>query len=379
MDMGRYSRVVPAVAIALIGVALYPVAHAAIVGEYGQWTVSGKTGTVFAPDAHFPTGSVSSNAGSFRVFSGKSAYLNDSTPVGQQFGSSKGHDYLQFNAVSAAMASKTTISFDTPAPAHQWAFVLGDIDADQALIEAIGTNGKELTPAELGWKGAFNYCDSTPRPSSCTGGPFTDKPVWHASNATLTGNGPDTSGASGWFMPAKAVKSLTIVYSVLHGSPIGQLWVAAKWPGERPDIVIAKHASPTDVLPGGRVNFRITVTNVGSVPEPMASFRDDLSDVLDDAHYLGDAHADGGLVSYRRPILSWEGPVPPHETRTISYSIRIDNPVRGNGRISNVVIGEGRRATCQGGKGAGCSVIVHVAVTLPCRAALPGAITRDAC
>src|SRR5580698_9343360 len=60
MGMGRYSRVVPAVAIALIGVALYPVAHAAIVGEYGQWTVSGKTGTVFAPDAHFPTGSVSS-------------------------------------------------------------------------------------------------------------------------------------------------------------------------------------------------------------------------------------------------------------------------------------------------------------------------------
>jgi hypothetical protein len=104
------------------------------------------------------------------------------------------------------------------------------------------------------------------------------------------------------------------------------------------------------------------------VPEPLASFEDDMSDVIDDAHYLYDAHADGGTVSYSKPVLSWQGPVPPHQTRTITYSVRIDEHVHGNGRIRNFVVAEGHRTTCAD---KGCGVTVHIAVTAPCRAALP--------
>jgi uncharacterized repeat protein (TIGR01451 family) len=369
MGMGRYVRVALAVAIGLVPFSGL-IAHAAdIVAEYGEWEVSGKSGTVIVPGSYFPVGDVTSDAKIFRVFSGRSTYLNDSTPFGEEFGSSRDHTYLQFNAVSSAKASTTAITFAAPAPAGSWGFALGDIDADKAKIEATGANGQPLSTADLGWKGAFNYCESSPRPGSCTGGPpYTDKPVWDASTATLTGNGPDTSGASGWFMPAKPVKSFKIVYSVLTGIPVGQLWLAAHWEKQKPDIVIDKTAYPTKVLPGGKVTFKITVRNDGEVPEPLASFTDDLSDVIDDAHYLNDASADGGTVSYSKPELSWQGAVPAHETRTITYSVRIDEHVRGNGRIRNVVIAEGHRTTC---KDSGCGVTVHIAVTEPCRAVVP--------
>ena len=381
--LGGCARVALAAAIALGGVALYPAAHASdIVAEYGDWTVSGKTGTVVVPGSYFPVGDVTSNAGIFRVFSGKSTYLNDSTPFGAEFGGSKGHDYLQFNAVSSAKPSKTTITFATPAPANSWGFALGDIDADKAMIEATGADGKTLSTAALGWQDAFNYCEPSPRPSSCGRGPFTDKPVWDASTATLKGNVADTSGASGWFMPTKPIKSLTIVYSVLTGIPVGQLWIAAKWQQQKPDILVDKTAYPTHVLPGGVVHFKITVRNEGDVPEPLARFADDMSDVLDDAHYLNDAHADGGTVSYSEPVLSWAGPVPPHETRTITYSVRIHEHVGGNGRIRNVLVIEGHRTTCED---SGCGVTVHIAVTEPCRAVIPVAratalaVTRYGC
>ncbi|HEY1625574.1 MAG TPA: hypothetical protein VGG16_17420 [Streptosporangiaceae bacterium] len=371
-----------AAAIALGGVVLYPAAHASdIVAEYGDWTVSGKTGTVMVPGSYFPVGDVDSNARVFRVFSGKSTYLNSSTPPGQEFGSSQGHDYLQFGAASTTQPSKTTITFATPAPAG-WGFVLGDIDAEKTTITATGANGGDLPAADLGWKGAFNYCENTPRPGTCTNPPFDDKPVWDEATATLTGHGPDTSGASGWFMPTKPVKRLTIKYSVITGIPVAQLWLAAKWQKQKPDIVIDKTASPVHVLPGGIVHFKITVTNQGDAPEPLASFRDDMSDVIDDAHYLNDAHADGGTVSYSAPELSWSGPVPPHETRTITYSVRIDEHLRGNGRIRNVVIAEGHRTTCED---KGCGVNVHIAVTVPCRAAVSAdqgtakAVTRYGC
>ena len=87
------ARAALAVAIASAGVVLYPAAHASdIVAEYGDWTVSGKTGTVIVPGSYFPVGDAATNAKIFRVFSGKSTFLNNSTPPGQEFGSSQDHD-----------------------------------------------------------------------------------------------------------------------------------------------------------------------------------------------------------------------------------------------------------------------------------------------
>jgi uncharacterized repeat protein (TIGR01451 family) len=185
----------------------------------------------------------------------------------------------------------------------------------------------------------------------------------------LKGNTADTDGASGWFVPTKPVTKLTIVYSRLAGLPIGQLWIAVKplsggVAGR--DIHVVKTASPDVVLPGGKVTYRVVVTNRGTVTEPDAEFRDDLSDVLDNARYEDDAHATSGEVSYHRPVLEWHGELKPGESATITYKARIDDPIRGNGVIRNAVTGGGPDMTCVHGKGPGCDAVVSVPVF--CRA-----------
>jgi hypothetical protein len=382
MGMGRYLRVVLAVAIALIGVALNPVAHASgTAGVYGDWTLSGKTGTVIVPDADLPAGYFSSTAARLAVPSGASTYVNDSMPFGQEFGSSKNHNYLQFGALSSTQPSRTTIRFKTLTPAGDWGFALGDIDAEKVELEAFGANGR-LSSAELGWRGAFNYCAASPRPSSCGGKTDTDEPRWDAATATLSGHGPDTNGASGWFMPTVSVESLTFVDSVLTGIPAAQLWLAAKVQKEKegPIDVVLRDDDKVE-KPGGTDEFTVEIENPGPLPEPPVIIRDDLKDVIDDAKYLDDAHVDGGGLKYEKPEIVWEGPLPPHTIREIEYSVRIDDPVRGDGLLRNVVIG-GPRTNCQTGKEAGCSLTVHVAVTYPCRAALTDAhmaVARTGC
>ena len=92
-------------------------------------------------------------------------------------------------------------------------------------ISAVGPNGP-LTAAQLGFQGAFNYCQSTPVPSSCAAG-STDVPVWNPATSTLIGNVNDTSGAAAWFVPTVPVTSITFVFTVQSGIPIYQVWFAA--------------------------------------------------------------------------------------------------------------------------------------------------------
>jgi uncharacterized repeat protein (TIGR01451 family) len=336
-------------------------AAATMVAEYAEWELSGQAGTFTVPGAGFPSGTLATDTTTLRAPSGKSTYLGYSTPFGQEFGESYNHTYLSFGTARRGKPSTTTITFNAATPAGDWGFTLGDIDADKAKVSAVGKDGKALTVAELGWKGAFNYCDVPRyRPSSCTRRVYTDVPTWDQSTSTLVGSGSDTDGASGWFMPTKSVKTLTIEFSVQSGIPIGQLWIAARFETGKPDVVVAKHAYPTTVFPGGKVTYTITVDNQGVVPEPDAAFSDKLSGVLDDASYNDDAHADGGTVMYSRPVLIWHGPLEPGQVSTITYSVTIHDPYTGNEVMGNVVVARGHRLTCQEGDGPGCAVSVTV-------------------
>ena len=112
---------------------------------------------------------------------------------------------VNVSTANGITTSTTKLAFDAPTPASGWAFALGDIDADQVEISGTDTAGHPLTAADLGFAGVFNYCAVSPKPGGCTGpGPFTDVPTWHPGSARLVGNGPDTFGASGWFVPAMA-------------------------------------------------------------------------------------------------------------------------------------------------------------------------------
>ncbi|NUT44566.1 MAG: DUF11 domain-containing protein [Thermoactinospora sp.] len=323
---------------------------------YAQWTPDGKSGAVEVPGVGFPAGTWTSDAGTVRTPSGASTHLNGNTPFGKEFGSSRGENYLLFGA-RGTQPSTTEVEFDAPTPAGRWGFTLGDVDADSVMVEAFAKDGTRLTAAQLGWKGAFNYCSVGPRPSACTSGPYTDRPIWDGATGTLHGNGPDTQGAAGWFMPTVPIVKLTLTFSVKQGIPVAQLWIASKWVDKgRPDIQIRKSASPKVVRPGGVITYTVTVTNKGTAPEEDAEYVDDLSDVVDDATYRGDAKADSGKVTYSAAKLSWDGVVEPGDTHTVTFSVRVHRRSAGNRVIRNVVISDGARLNCEDGRGKGCSV-----------------------
>ena len=207
---------------------LLPASVAYADGTHGIWEISGTTPTVngslqFAAFG-FRGGSWSTNGGA--PATPVAAFLNATTPYGAVFGSTQGSNYLSAGASSGGQPSTTTITLDSPSPPNTWGFNLGDIDADQMLIQATGPGGP-LTAAQLGFQGTFNYCTpTTPRPASCGGLAHTDVPTWNPATSTLTGTGTDTQGASGWFRPTVPVTSITLTYSVLTGIPSFQLWTS---------------------------------------------------------------------------------------------------------------------------------------------------------
>jgi hypothetical protein len=207
-----------------------PAAAAAATGEYADWSIGGSGGAFSgsgAPAAAgFPAATVTSDATTIKAPSGASAFLGRATPVGEVYGSSRDLNYLNVSTAAGITTSTTTLDFAGPTPAANWAFVLGDIDADQVEISGLDADGNPASAADLGFAGTFNYCAVSPKPGGCTGpGPFTDVPTWHPGSATLVGNGPDTFGASGWFQPTVAIKSLTLKFTALIGFPVYQLWL----------------------------------------------------------------------------------------------------------------------------------------------------------
>ena len=197
---------------------------------YGSWTVAaggiGWTGSLGVGAVGFPTAGLDTD--STTPSTPTAAFLSAATPFGERFGSSQGASYLSAAAASGGRPSTTTITFTGPTPSGTWGFALGDIDADQVQVSAVGPGGP-LTVAELGFQGSFSYCTaSTPRPSSCGGVEGTDVPVWDPTAAVLRGNGTDTAGAAGWFVPTRPLTALTLQFSVITGIPSFQLWVAAE-------------------------------------------------------------------------------------------------------------------------------------------------------
>lgn len=92
-----------------------------------------------------------------------------------------------------------------------------------------------------------------------------------------------------------------------------------------------------DVNAGDTVEYTVTVSSDGKgdytdlVP---AVAQDDLTDVLDDATYNGDASAPSGTVSYATPMLTWTGALASGDTVTFSYTVTVTN--LGNHVLENV-------------------------------------------
>lgn len=224
------------------------------IGVFPTWQVSGASGAytataAFPSSASFAPVTVTSNATSVTGPSGVTGFLGASTAFGQDFGSTKSQPYLNISTAAGQANSTTTLTFTGPQP-DGWGFALGDVDADWVFVRAWADPARtmQLTPAELGFQSAGNYCTNVPRPASCAAGPYTDQPVWVTAPetfdgvdyvpGTLRGNslpgspaaGLDTSGAYGWFKPTTDVAVIELLYGARAGFPVFQLWLASPAP-----------------------------------------------------------------------------------------------------------------------------------------------------
>lgn len=228
-------------------------ASAAPAGNWGTFTLSGAskdyTGTMTL--AGFPETTFTSNSRQSTVVSGASTWQSADTPVGRAgFGTSRGTTYMNQRplADNATNPSVTTYTFAEPTPgARSWAFVLGDIDADQATVTATDANGNPVAASGLGFGGrdggtvGYNSCSAAVAGGwSCSADPDgsvgKDVPTWTPNTdaavggGTLVGNASasDTAGATAWFSPTASLKTLTITYQQRSGFPVYQTWFASK-------------------------------------------------------------------------------------------------------------------------------------------------------
>ncbi|WP_306322935.1 MULTISPECIES: hypothetical protein [unclassified Streptomyces] len=124
-----------------------------------------------------------------------------------------------------------------------------------------------------------------------------------------------------------------------------------------PDLEITKTASPAKVEPGDTVTYTVKAKNVSRLPYPNAKFTDDLTENLDDATYNDDAEASMGDVSYTEPKISYTGDIPAGKTATVKYSVKVNDPVSGDGKLTNSVTADTPRTNCEeGSEDARCGI-----------------------
>lgn len=233
--MRRVAAVGVATAAMFMGTVL--TASAATSRDFADWGPIGGTSNDFTttmqlPAAGFPEATVTSDSrADIALPTGATNWFGENTPPGQRYGSSRDQAYLNLRprADNASSPSTTTYTFERGTP-QGWAFVLGDIDADQVRVSATRADGTPATTADLGFRSAFNLCDTTPRPSGvcAANGRPKDVPTWDTATATLIGNtaAVDSDGATGWFEPTTSLRTLTFTFTRRGGFPVFQTWFA---------------------------------------------------------------------------------------------------------------------------------------------------------
>ena len=146
-----------------------------------------------------------------------------------------------------------------------------------------------------------------------------------------------------------------------------------------PLLTILKTASGPTATAGGTVTYTIKVTNNGQIPYTGATLADDLSGVLDDATYGGDATATSGTVGYTAPNVTWTGDLALGADVTITYTVVVANPDLGDASMVNTVTSPTSGSTCPAvSPGPGCTatvaIVANTALTFTKTAAAPSAV-----
>ncbi|WP_231918850.1 MULTISPECIES: DUF11 domain-containing protein [unclassified Leifsonia] len=144
-------------------------------------------------------------------------------------------------------------------------------------------------------------------------------------------------------------------------------------------LAITKDSSVQSARPGDTVTYTVTVKNTGTQAYDTASLTDDLTDVLKDASYTGEARASQGAVAYTAPTLAWSGPLAPGDTATITYSVTVKNPTPGDHSLRNTVVSPTVGSNCAAGSAdAKCTSTVPVSDLTVTKVADDSAVTKPA-
>jgi fimbrial isopeptide formation D2 family protein/uncharacterized repeat protein (TIGR01451 family) len=98
------------------------------------------------------------------------------------------------------------------------------------------------------------------------------------------------------------------------------------------------------VKPGDVIDYTVTISQEGKAAIKGATLTDDLSGVLDDASYNGNATASTGSVSVKGTTLSWKGNLKVGAVETITYSVTVI--AAGDDYVKNVVTSTDQRGRC---------------------------------
>lgn len=248
----RSARLLTPVALTALVVCLSPVAaHATATGTWGGWSETANSG-VPALDGtsvlSFPGAGAVQAGWTFDGWNGYASiqttdvnneYFTSDTPIGAVFGTngpSADTSYLKITADSTDIPVLVTITFATPVPADTLGFAISDLDSDFVTVSATNADGVQLGDDALrGSAGAtladlaFNFCQVATAPLTCEGD--TAAPVVTSDGlglVTATGSESGTEGATAWFQPSEAVKSLEIALTNVddEGPSNVRLWVA---------------------------------------------------------------------------------------------------------------------------------------------------------
>jgi uncharacterized repeat protein (TIGR01451 family)/fimbrial isopeptide formation D2 family protein len=182
----------------------------------------------------------------------------------------------------------------------------------------------------------------------------------YQADATATGGTVGvTAGVLSWSGPLAIGETVTITYSVQIKNPdpgdkvLTNVVVTPAGSGANcpagstdpqcgvtilgPSLEVQKSASTSTLLAGGVLSYSVQITNNGTVDFTSvapATISDDLSGVLDDATYNGDANH-GATVS--GSTLTWSGPLAVGASITITYSVTAKTTGAGDRLLDNAV------------------------------------------